>query len=149
MLKVSVLAPDFTLADQLGEKHRLRDYQGQWVLLYFYPKDQTSGCTKEACNFRDNLPHFEKLNLQVLGISADSVESHAKFASKYTLNFLILSDESKKVIKQYGATTGPFVKRISYLIDPNGIIYKVYPKVDPEIHAVQVKKDMQVIKWPV
>lgn len=97
MLQINTKAPEFTLQDQLGKTHSLKDYKGRWVLLYFYPKDDTPGCTKEACNFRDNLPHFEKLDLQVLGVSSDSVASHAKFADKYGLNFTILADESKKL----------------------------------------------------
>lgn len=144
MLPINIKAPDFSLSDQSGQEHRLKDYKGRWVLLYFYPKDDTPGCTKEACNFRDNLPHFEKLDLQVLGVSSDSVVSHAKFASKYGLNFLILADESKQTIRDYQAD-GVFTKRVSYLINPEGMIYKTYPNVNPAIHAEEVKKDMQAL----
>jgi len=144
MLVTNTKAPDFTLLDQFGKTHSLKDYLGRWVLLYFYPKDDTPGCTKEACSFRDNLPHFDKLDLQILGVSADTVESHAKFANKYALNFTILADESKKVIGDYQAD-GIFTKRVSYLIDPKGMIFKVYPKVDPAIHADEVKKDLESV----
>ena len=145
MLQINTKAPEFTLSDQLGKTHSLKDYKGRWILLYFYPKDDTPGCTKEACNFRDNLPHFEKLDLQVLGVSSDSVASHAKFAEKYGLNFTILADESKKTIDDYDAG-GLITKRVSYLINPNGIIYKTYPDVNPATHADEVEKDMLALK---
>lgn len=142
MLPINSKAPAFTLPDQLGKPHSLKDYLGQWVLLYFYPKDDTKGCTTEACSFRDNLPNFATAGLQVLGVSADSVGSHAKFAKKYSLNFTILADENKEVIKAYGAE-GIFTKRISYLINPQGVIAKVYTKVDPSTHAAEVKGDLE------
>lgn len=141
MLPINTKAPDFNLPDQLGKEHQLSDYLGKWVLLYFYPKDDTPGCTKEACSFRDNLPQFEKLNLQVLGVNADSVTSHADFVNKHGLNFVLLSDEAKKTITDYQAG-GLFTKRISYLINPEGIIMKSYDKVNPETHAGEVEKDL-------
>jgi thioredoxin-dependent peroxiredoxin len=100
-LEVGGTAPDFTLPDQDGVMHTLSDYQGKWVLLYFYPKDDSSGCTKEACGIRDAFPHFEKLNVRVLGVSVDSVASHKKFAEKYKLPFTLLADEHKKVVNAY------------------------------------------------
>ena len=141
MLKEQTLAPDFHLPDQNGAIHSLSGYLGQWVLLYFYPKDDTPGCTKEACSFRDNLPNFEKIKVKVLGVSADSPESHSKFVNKYGLNFTLLADPNRAVIKSYEAG-GLATKRISYLIDPKGMIYKAYPKVSPAEHADQVLKDL-------
>jgi len=93
---------DFSLTDQNGKVHKLSSYRGSWVLLYFYPKDDTPGCTKEACGFRDSLNELKKHNVVVLGVSADSVSSHQKFSQKYNLNFPLLSDEKKEVIKAYG-----------------------------------------------
>lgn len=142
MLSINTKAPEFNLPDQLGKEHRLSDYLGKWVLLYFYPKDDTPGCTIEACSFRDNLPQFEKLNLQVLGVNADSVASHVDFVNKHGLNFTILSDETKKTISDYQAG-GIFTKRISYLINPVGLIVKTYDRVNPETHVGEVKKDLQ------
>src|SRR3989344_3716987 len=101
-VKVGNLAPDFSLLDQDGNKHKLSQYKDKWVLLYFYPKDDTSGCTAEACAIRDELPNFKKLKTVVLGVSVDSVESHKKFAKKYGLPFTLLSDEDKKVVNKYG-----------------------------------------------
>jgi len=144
MLSINTKAPEFNLPDQSGKEHHLSDYLGKWVLLYFYPKDDTPGCTTEACSFRDNLPQFEKLNLQVLGISADSVQSHVDFVNKHGLNFVILSDEAKKTISDYQAG-GIFTKRISYLINPEGTIVKTYDKVNPETHAEEVEKDLLAI----
>ena len=141
MLEEKILAPDFTLPDQNGTVHSLSGYRGQWVLVYFYPKDDTPGCTKEACSFRDNLPNFDKLNVKVLGISADKPESHAKFVNKYGLNFTLLADPNRSAIKSYDAG-GLTTKRISYLIDPSGHIYKIYPKVKPIEHAEEVLADL-------
>lgn len=143
MLKENTPAPAFTLADKDGKKHSLQDYRGKWLLVYFYPKDDTPGCTKEACAFRDNLPHFDKLAVQIVGISADSAGSHIKFADKYGLNFTLLSDPGKDVIRAYEAG-GLAVKRISYLIDPDGNIFKSYAKVNPVSHAEEVLRDLQL-----
>ena len=137
MLLENVKAPEFDLFDQDGRSHKLADYRGQWILLYFYPKDDTPGCTVEACSFRDNLPKFNKLNIKVLGISADQITSHKKFQEKFGLNFILLADPDKKVITDYQAK-GIFTKRISYLINPEGMIVKTYAKVDPKIHADEV-----------
>lgn len=142
MLLTKTPALDFTLPDQNSIEHKLSDYLGQWVLLYFYPKDDTPGCTTEACSFQTKLPDFKNLNITVLGISADSIKSHQEFAKKYNLNFTLLSDIDKKVIKQYGAG-GIFIKRISYLIDPKGKIYKAYDKVNPETHVAEVLADLK------
>ncbi|MFA6550838.1 MAG: peroxiredoxin, partial [Candidatus Gracilibacteria bacterium] len=102
MLKTGDLAPEFSLKDQSGASHNLKDYKGKWVLIYFYPKDNTPGCTTEACSIRDNYSAFKTSKLIVLGISTDSVESHDKFATKYSLPFPILSDEKKEVVKLFG-----------------------------------------------
>lgn len=151
MLKLNVKAPIFSLLDQEGKIHSLADYKGKWVLIYFYPKDETPGCIKEACAVRDNWPFFEKLGCVVLGISADSVKSHDKFVNKYKLPFTLLADEKKEVIKKYGAwqkkifmgKAGMGIKRISYLIDPRGIITQSYSNVKPAEHANDVLKDLK------
>jgi len=142
---------DFSLTDQNGQTHKLSSYQGKWVLLYFYPKDNTPGCTKEACGFRDSLNDLKEHNVFVLGVSADSVSSHQKFSQKYQLNFPLLSDEKKEVIKAYGAwgkkkfmgREFEGILRISFLINPKGEIVKKYDKVKPEIHAKEVLKDIK------
>lgn len=142
-------APDFTLPDQNNKTHSLADYTGQWLLVYFYPKDDTPGCTKEACNFRDDLEEFKKQGLDVVGISKDSVVSHDKFASKFQLNFPILSDETTNVIKLYGAwgkkkfmgKEFEGTLRNSYLINPEGEIVRTYEGVDPSTHARDILSD--------
>lgn len=136
-------APTFALPDQEGTIHSLEQYKGKWVVLYFYPKDDTPGCTKEACNFRDSTEDFKKLGVVILGVSKDSVASHKKFAEKYHLNFPILSDESKKTIVAYNALGVLGVKRTTALIDPEGNIKKVYENVNPLIHASQVMSDIK------
>ena len=141
MLRVGHKAPDFRLPDQNGKTHSLSDYRGKWVLLYFYPKDDTPGCTKEACAIRDNLPKFKSLNLDVLGISTDSIKSHKKFAEKYELPFTLLSDEKKEVLKKYGV-----LGRTSFLINPKGGIFKIYENVKPDAHAEEVLGDMADLK---
>lgn len=150
-------AKDFELPDQTGKLRRLSDYKGKWVILYFYPKDDTPGCTKEACNFRDSFHELEKLGVQILGVSKDSVASHKKFADKYNLNFPILSDESKKVIKLYDSwgikkfmgREFEGTKRNSYLINPNGKIIKFYEKVNPLKTASEIIKDIDTFKNPI
>ncbi|MEK7173464.1 MAG: thioredoxin-dependent thiol peroxidase [Patescibacteria group bacterium] len=149
-LAIGANAPDFTLPDQNGNSHSLSDYKGQWVLLYFYPKDDTPGCTKEACGMRDEFPKFKKMKAVVFGISADSAARHKKFAEKYDLPFALLADESKKVIQQYGVWTKKKfmgmeymgIARSSFLIDPEGKIAKVYESVKPDVHAEEVLKDL-------
>jgi len=153
-VKVGQLAIDFELPDQNGKAHKLSDYKGKWILLYFYPKDDTPGCTKEACAIRDYFPNFKKLKAAVLGISVDSVESHKKFAEKYRLPFTLLSDSKKEVVKKYGvwgkktfmgkAFMG--TKRTSFLISPEFKIVKVYENVKPEIHAEEVLNDLNSLK---
>lgn len=142
---------DFELPDQDGKMHKLSDYLGKWVVLYFYPKDDTPGCIKEACSFRDNLIELEKLEVVILGVSKDSVESHKKFHDKYHLNFPILSDVDRKVIDAYHAWGKKKflgkeyfgIMRTTYLIDPKGEIRKVYEKVNPMEHTGEILKDLQ------
>ncbi len=146
MLDINTPAPDFSLPDESGEFHSLEEYKGSWVLLYFYPKDDTPGCTKEACSLRDYALEYEQNDLIVIGISKDSGESHQNFISKYKLPFTLLSDEKSKVIDMYGAKGPIGTKRISYLIDPEGMIEKVYTKVDPEKHAEEVLRDLESLR---
>lgn len=153
-LKVNQKAPDFSLFDEEGKEHSLSDYLGKWVLLYFYPKDDTPGCTKEACAIRDNFPDFKKLKITVLGVSTDTVKSHRKFADKYKLPFTLLADDSKKLVNKYGVWgKKKFMGReymgtlrTSFLINPFGKIAKIYESVKPEIHAEEVLKDVEVFK---
>jgi peroxiredoxin Q/BCP len=149
-----MLAQDFGLADQDNKLHKLSDYKGKWVVLYFYPKDDTPGCTKEACSFRDSFRELKRLRVILLGVSKDSVISHKKFAEKYHLNFPILSDEGREVIKAYKAwgkkkflgREFEGILRTTYLIDPDGKIKRVYEKVNPTIHADEILKDLQIFK---
>jgi peroxiredoxin Q/BCP len=150
-IKTGDTAPTFSLPDQTGNMHSLTDFRGGWVLLYFYPKDDTPGCTKEACMIRDNFPEFKKLKIQVFGVSTDSVKSHAKFAEKYELPFTLLADEEKEVVEAYGVwQKKKFMGReymgtlrTSFLIDPEGKIAKVYENVKPDLHAEQVLADLK------
>ena len=152
--QVGEQAPDFELLDQKGKLHSLSAYAGGWVLLYFYPKDDTPGCTKEACMIRDYFPDFKKLKVNVLGVSVDSVRSHGKFAEKYQLPFTLLADEKKEVVRKYGVwgkkkfmgREYEGTLRTSFLIDPQGKIAKIYEDVKPEIHAEEVIKDLKVLK---
>ncbi|MBU0750181.1 thioredoxin-dependent thiol peroxidase [Patescibacteria group bacterium] len=153
MIELGCNAPDFTLQDQEGEVHTLSAYQGKYVLLYFYPKDDTPGCTKEACAIRDVFPDFKKVNAVVFGISADTVASHKKFAEKYTLPFTLLADPEKKAVNAYGVWglkkfmgreyEGVF--RSSFLISPEGKIVKIYENVKPEVHAAEVLEDIRAL----
>lgn len=146
MLQKGDKAAEISLPDQDGVIHTLSDLAGKWVLVYFYPQDETSGCTVEACGIRDNLPQFSELGLTVLGISPDSVESHKNFADHHTLSFTLLSDEGKAALSAYGVLEEGRVMRTSFLINPEGVIEKVYEKVVPENHAEEVLKDVQDMK---
>lgn len=145
---------DFELSDAYGKTHRLSDYKGKWVVLYFYPKDDTPGCTTEACSFRDNLGELKDMGVVVLGVSKDSVKSHQKFSEKYSLNFPILSDESLEVIKAFDAygekkfmgKTFMGVMRKTILINKKGEIAKVYEKVSPKEHAKEIIKDIKELQ---
>jgi peroxiredoxin Q/BCP len=146
MLKEGDKAPDFSLPDDTGSEVKLRDLKGRKVILYFYPKDDTPGCTKEACGFRDRFPKFEKANVAVYGVSRDSVESHRKFREKYSLPFPLLSDPTAALAIAFGAwgeknlygkkTTG--ILRSTFVIDGKGTIEKVYRKVKPDLHAEEI-----------
>ncbi|MCX7797343.1 MAG: thioredoxin-dependent thiol peroxidase [Melioribacter sp.] len=146
-------APNFTLKDQDGKKVSLKDFLGQKIVLYFYPKDMTSGCTKEACDFRDNFPNFEKINVVVIGVSPDSVDSHKKFKEKYNLPFILLSDEKKEVIQKYGVWKEKSlygkkymgVERTTFIIDENGKILKKFPKVKVDGHVEEVLEVLEAI----
>lgn len=144
-------APGFSLPDQDGKTHSLADYAGKWVLLYFYPKDDTPGCTIEACALRDQFKDFKSIGAAILGISTDSVASHKAFAAAYELPFTLLADEYKEVVGRYGVfgekkfmgRTYMGTSRTSFLIDPSGNIAKVYEKVKPEKHAAEVIADLR------
>ena len=144
-------AYNFSLLDQNGIRHSLADYAGKFVLLYFYPKDDTSGCTIEACSFRDNLDSLKKLDVVVLGVSGDDVESHTKFVKKFNLNFPLLADVDNEVGKAYGVygektLFGKLIMgyhRQSFLINPAGEIVKHYDKVKPEEHVAEIILDVK------
>ena len=150
-IEIGKLAPDFVLPDKDGKEHKLSEYKGSWVLIYFYPRDNTPGCTKEACQIRDNFSDFKKLDTVVLGISADSVASHQKFSEKFNLPFPILSDTEKVVAKLFGVWGKKKfmgreymgIKRMSFLINPQGKIAKIYEQVKPDIHAKEVLEDLK------
>jgi len=145
--KVGSAAPDFTLPDAQSKTHSLADYAGSWLVLYFYPKDDTPGCTKEACSFRDDLFQLEKLGAKVVGISVDDTESHAQFARKYSLPFPLLSDKDGKVAGRYGALMNLGIikkaKRYTFLINPQGKIAKVYLSVDTSRHSQEIIDDLR------
>ncbi len=153
-IKLGNQAPEINLPDQDGKTHKLSDYLGQWVLVYFYPKDDTPGCTAEACSLRDNLPKFANTGAVVLGVSTDSVDSHKKFADKYKLLFTLLADEDKKTVAAYGVWQEKSIygkkymgiARTSFLISPAGKIAKIYEQVKPEAHAEEVIEDLKQLK---
>ena len=140
-------APEFELPDQTGQLHSLEDYRDRWVVLYFYPKDETPGCITEACEFRDNILEFNKINAQILGVSFDDVESHQKFAEHHSLPFPLLADTDGQAADAYGVKTRRlgmrFAKRQTFLIDPEGKIAKHYEKVQPATHSAQVLADLK------
>ena len=143
-------APPFKLVDQNGKLHTLDDYKGSWVILYFYPKDDTPGCTQEACEFRDDLHKLTALGAKVIGVSVDDSASHAAFAQKYHLPFPLLADEGGKVADSYGALRNlgiaKFAKRYTFLIDPQGKIAKQYLKVDTSRHSGEIVDDLARLK---
>ncbi|WP_227539795.1 peroxiredoxin [Acinetobacter sp. MB5] len=140
-------APAFKLQDQQGQWHQLSQYQGQWVVLYFYPKDNSPGCTQEANQFKALYPQFIKNNAVILGVSLDDVKSHQKFSEKLNLPFPILADDQQKLAKQFGIVRNlgftKIAKRESFLIDPKGTIVYHYTSVDTQTHAAQVLQDIQ------
>ena len=145
-------APNFKLQDQKGAWHTLDQYHGKWLVLYFYPKDFTPGCTDEVCQFRDDVMKLHKAGAEVLGVSLDDVESHAKFAEKYHVPFPLLSDADKSTAKEYGVLTFSekmnlnYAKRETFLIDPNGKVAKRYVDVDPKANSGQVLADLDALK---
>jgi peroxiredoxin Q/BCP len=141
-------APDFRLQDQSGKWHSLGDYQGQWVVLYFYPKDNTPGCTTQACELRDNIFAFRDLGAVVLGVSVDDVASHKAFAEEHGLPFPILADADKKVATSYGVLTKfmgmmELARRDTFIIDPQGKVARHYMKVDPKGHSEMVLAELK------
>ncbi len=152
-LSIGDKAPAFSLADQDGKIHSLKEYVGKWVLLYFYPKDDTPGCTTEACTLRDSYAGFKKLQAQVLGVSVDSVKSHGKFVKKHDLPFPLLADEQKEMVNAYGVWAKKKfmgreymgILRNSFLIDPKGKIAKIYESVKPADHAAEVLADLKAL----
>jgi len=146
---VGQAAPDFELPDQDGQLHSLEDYRDRWVVLYFYPKDDTPGCTTEACEFRDNIFAYRDLNAQILGISLDDVESHKTFAEKHGLPFPLLADADGNVADAYGVKTRMFgwtvARRQTFIIGPDGKVAKHYAKVKPATHSVQVLADLTAL----
>lgn len=146
MLKPGMKAPDFSLLNDKGEEISLKDFKGKKVVLYFYPKDDTSGCTKEACDFRDKIKVFEKNKIVIIGVSKDSVKSHDKFRKKYNLPFMLLSDENLDVLKKYDVWKEKSmygrkymgIERTTFIIDEKGIIKEIYSKVKVEGHVDDV-----------
>lgn len=143
-------APVFELRDQHGEVHRLGDCRGDWVVLYFYPKNDTPGCTAEACAFRDDIMKLKSLNVRLLGVSLDDAESHARFAKKYGLPFPLLADTEGETARAYGSLFGiwplRFAKRHTFVIDPEGRIAKVYRKVKPKGHSDRIIADLRALQ---
>lgn len=154
MLEVGKKAPSFTALDSTGKKVSLTDFKGKKVVLYFYPKDMTSGCTQEACDFRDSHPDFKKLNAVILGVSIDSIQSHQKFSSKYELPFTLLSDEKKEIVEKYGVWKEKSmygkkymgIERTTFIIDENGKIENIFPKVKVAGHIDEILKSIKEMK---
>jgi len=151
-IKEGDLAPGFELRDQDGQLHSLEDYRDKWVVIYFYPKDDTPGCTTEACEFRDDVFAFKELDSQILGVSLDDEVSHKAFADKYSLPFPLLADTDGTTSEAYGVKTKMFgktvAKRQTFLIDPSGRVVKRYAKVDPDTHSQQVLADLRALVNP-
>jgi peroxiredoxin Q/BCP len=149
---VGQAAPDFSLPDQNGVVHSLKEYSGKWLVLYFYPKDDTPGCTQEACAFRDDLHKLTALGAQVVGISVDDGKSHAEFAKKYHLPFPLLADSEREVAARYGVLMNlllmKIAKRYTFLIDPQGNINKIYDKVETSRHSQEIIDDLNKLIVP-
>jgi len=152
MLNIGDFAPDFELTDQNGTSHNLSDYRGKKVVLYFYPKDNTPGCTKEACSFRDSFEDYKKHGIVVLGVSKDSEASHTRFIEKFSLPFTLLADTQTAVCQAYGVwglkkSMGREyygINRMTFVIDEEGKILKIYEKVKPEDHAKEILRDIGI-----
>lgn len=151
--KIGGKAPGFALPDQNGVEHSLGQYAEKWVVLYFYPKDDTPGCTVEACSFRDHFADLKKAGATILGVSVDPVKKHAKFVEKYALPFTLLADESKEVVEAYGVWGKKRfmgreymgTNRVTFLIDPKGVIVKIYENVKPSEHVQEILDDMKML----
>jgi peroxiredoxin Q/BCP len=147
---VGAAAPAFRLQDQNGHWRTPADFHGRWLVMYFYPKDFTPGCTTEVCTFRDDIAKLRKAGADVVGVSLDDVKSHAEFAAKYHVPFPLLADADRKVAASYGVLTAHlgmhYAKRTTFLIDPQGRIAKVYVDVDPEKNSAQVMADLAALK---
>lgn len=154
MIQAGDRAPEFELPSDTGETYDLDGLQGQRVVLYFYPKDDTSGCTKEACGFRDALPSFDDRDAVVLGVSPDGLESHAEFRASYDLNFPLLADEEGRVARAYGVWSTKKlygkevegVDRATFVIGPDGVVERVYDEVEPEGHAEEILADLRELE---
>ena len=146
---IGTAAPGFSLPDQNGATRRLSEWRGRWVVLYFYPKDDTPGCTTEACAFRDDLARLTALDAQVVGISVDDTVSHKAFAEKYSLPFPLLADTTAEVARQYGALSDwlgiKVAKRYTFLVDPAGRIARVYLSVEASRHSTEIVADLKAL----
>jgi len=149
-LKAGDAAPDFAAVNEDDEPVKLADFKGKRVVLYFYPKDDTPGCTEEACKFRDDIFKLQSLGAQVIGCSVDNTQSHAEFAAKHQLPFPLMADVDAQVARSYGAVTNllvaKFAKRYTFLIDPQGIISKRYLDVDTSRHSTQIIDDLTALR---
>lgn len=141
-LAVGTKAPDFQTKDTHGNQVQLSDYAGKTVILYFYPKDDTPGCTKEACSFRDSYADYQGKDIVVLGVSTDDEASHQQFTSKFNLPFPLLADVDGSITKAYDVDGGGYAKRVTYVIDGNGVITKVYDSVKTDTHATDILADL-------
>jgi peroxiredoxin Q/BCP len=154
MLTVGSQAPDFNLPDQDGKDVKLESFKGQWVVLYFYPKDLTPGCTTEACNFQEVLPEIEGLNAKIIGVSKDPVKQHRKFADKYNLQFTLVTSENSNMVEEYGAWQEKSmygkkywgIARITYIINPKGKIAKAFEKVKPKEHHLEIQSALKELQ---
>ena len=147
---VGAPAPAFELPDQEGETRRLEDFGGKWLVLYFYPKDNTPGCTTQACDFRDNIFAFRKLDAEIVGISLDDVDSHRAFATEHSLPFTLLADSEGKAARDYGVLRSfgvvELASRQTFLVSPEGVIARHYEKVDLDTHSADVLKDIELLR---
>ena len=154
LIEIGRVTPVFTLKDQSGVTHKLSQYKGQYIVLYFYPKDNTTGCTKEACAFRDDIEYFKDLNAVVIGVSPDSEVSHTKFIEKYKLPFTLLADPDKKMLEKYGVWQEKSmygkkymgVVRTTYIIDPKGKVAARFDKVKVASHIQELRKKLEELQ---
>jgi peroxiredoxin Q/BCP len=154
LLKIGDIAPDFNEQDQNGNTITLSSKKGKWVVLYFYPKDMTPGCTTEACNFQEHLPDISALNAEIIGVSKDSISKHKKFADKYNLNFTLVSDINGKICDAYGVWKEKSlygksfmgIVRTTYIIDSQGVVRKIFPKVQVKEHHLEIQQSLQELQ---